>query len=98
LPDELKAMLAMMQPDVGAMVIASFFLGTRVGKESSGTSKQSDLLLAIASGEMTLQPTGAELRKRFPAAPQDVESIRNENQKVDRIIAHLICERMSNLG
>jgi hypothetical protein len=94
LPDELKAMLAMMQQDVGGMVLASFFLGTRLAKEASETNKMTDLLVAIASGETTLQPSGAELRQQFPSAPSDVESIRTENQKVERIIAHLICERL----
>jgi hypothetical protein len=95
LPDELKAMLAMMQQDVGGMVLASFFLGTRLGKDASDTSKLTELLIEIASGDITLQPTGAELRQHFPAAPSDVESVRNENQTVDRIIAHLICERLN---
>jgi hypothetical protein len=95
LPDELKAMLAMMQQDVGMMVTASFFLGARLAKEAGETSKQTELLLAIANGDATLQPTGAELRQRFPGAPPDIESIRDENQKVDRIIAHVICERMA---
>lgn len=94
LPDELKAMLATMQHDVGAMVLASFFLGTRLGKESSDITKLTELLIAIASGDMTLQPTGAELRQHFPASPPDVESVRDEDQKVERIIAYLICERL----
>jgi hypothetical protein len=95
LPDELKAMLAAMQNDVGGMVLASYLLGTRLAKEESDTSKQTDLLVAIANGDTTLQPSGAELRQRFPTAPSDVESVRNENHKVDRIIAHLICERLN---
>ena len=95
LPDELKRMLAMMQQDVAGMVLASFFLGTRLARQASDATALIELLGAIASGDTTLQPTGAELRQQFPAAPSDVESVRNENQKVDRIIAHLICERLN---
>jgi hypothetical protein len=86
LPDELSAMLDIMQQDVGGMVLAGFLLGSRLAKESSDESKQSELLRAIASGEFTLQS---------PAAPLDVERIRTENQKIDRIIAYLICECIS---
>src|ERR1700676_5337142 len=95
LPDDLKAMLATMKNDVGGMLLPSFSLGTRLAMHESGTRKQGDLLADIASGDMTLQPTAAELRQQFLAAPTDIESIRNENQKVDRIIAHLLIEQFS---
>lgn len=95
LPDDLKALLATIQQDVGGMLLASFFLGTRVGKEATDASQLTELLRGIASGDTTLQPTGAEVRQRFPAAPADIESIRTGNQKVDRIIAHLVCERLA---
>jgi hypothetical protein len=88
LSDELKEMLAIMKDDVGAMVTAGYFLGTRIGKEPQDAS---GTLLSVASGDLTLQPSGAELRLKYPGRA-DVEEIRNENQKVDRIIAHLVCE------
>jgi len=92
LPDELKAMLAMMKQDVSGMVLASFFFGTRFAKQGGDAT---EILFKIANGDLTLQPTAAELRQQFPTAPSDIESIRNENQKVERIIAHLICECMN---
>ncbi len=95
LPDELKAMLEKMQHDVGGMVLAAFLLGDRLGKKAEDTEKLLELLNEVASGDMTTQPTGAELRQQFPTAPQDIEAIRTENQKVERIIAHLLCERLS---
>ena len=72
------------------MATIAFFLGTRVWKESD----VSETLLAIASGKLTLQPSGAEQRLKYPDR-KDVQEVRDENQKVDRIMAHVIIECIS---
>jgi hypothetical protein len=91
---ELQGMLrTMIKNDPVGLITASFFLGEKLAKQANTDPSQT--LLAVASGDLTLHDTGAEIRKRFPDASTNLEAILNENQKVERIVAHLICGRMS---
>lgn len=69
-----------MNGDTTGMIFASFFLGLHVAVETNGigvgkTSPDEivDLLIDIARGEVTLIPSGADIRQRSPHA-EDVSA------------------------
>jgi hypothetical protein len=56
-----------------------------------------DCVRKVASGEISLSPSGVELRKEHPGLPNS-EKIVAENNKTFRIGAGVIAERFQALG
>lgn len=88
-----------MDKSVGRLLVASFILGVRASDQANGRVPGStpeerllDVLLAIRSGELTLEPSPAEVRSEFPSR-EVVEESHRRNRSVERqLVECLIAE------
>src|SRR5690348_765691 len=91
LDERLQQKLALIQTDKLSLVGLAFLLGTRIAEQANSEEKLTEVLVSVAKGELSLQPSGAEVRSQHPDA-KDTEQIRADNQDTDRIMAHLVVQ------
>lgn len=99
--EDARLLMHQIRTDPGGAAVAAFFLGVRAAEAannlptcSTQTGRLAEVLVAVAKGEETFVPSGAEIRLKHADAPADIEAIRGDNQKSERLIAELVARSM----